>query len=199
MTNDRDYFLRTERLGLRHWRQDDLPFALLLWGDPAVTRLIDARGQLTEEQVRERLLHETCLQQEHGVQYWPMFLLRSEAKTPEFVGCCGLRPYDPAKVIYEIGVHICAAHWRRGYALEASQAVIRYAFDTLRANGLFSGHNPNNHSSRALLLKLGFEYIGDEFYPPTGLQHPSYLLQESREKGVRAKTSIIYPDSKLIK
>jgi [ribosomal protein S5]-alanine N-acetyltransferase len=32
---------------------------------------------------------------------------------------------------------------------------------------------------RQLLAKLGFHYTHDEFYPPTGLQHPSYLLMRS--------------------
>jgi len=27
-----------------------------------------------------------------------------------------------------------------------------------------------------MLLKLGFSYTHDEFYPPTGLNRPSYLM-----------------------
>lgn len=30
--------------------------------------------------------------------------------------------------------------------------------------------------------KLGFIYIGDEFYEPTGLYHPSYELEASQIK-----------------
>ncbi len=40
----------TERLLARSWRIDDLQFAMRLWGDPAVTALIDSRGQLTPPQ-----------------------------------------------------------------------------------------------------------------------------------------------------
>ena len=177
MTADDNYFLRTERLGFRCWCENDFPLALQLWGDPTVTRLIDARGQLSEDEVREKLKHEIDLKEQHGVQYWPMFLLQNH----ELVGCCGLRPYDLANSVYEIGVHIRSAYWRRSFALEASQAMIRYAFDALKVKSLFAGHNPNNTASRALLNKLGFEYIGDEFYPPTGLQHPSYLLHTAAE------------------
>jgi hypothetical protein len=28
-----------------------------------------------------------------------------------------------------------------------------------------------------VMNKLGFRYTHDEFYPPTGLNHPAYLLQ----------------------
>jgi [ribosomal protein S5]-alanine N-acetyltransferase len=69
-----NYFLRTARLGFRRWREDDIDLALGLWGDPQVTKLIDARGQLTPEQVRERLARELANDAEHGVQYWPIFL-----------------------------------------------------------------------------------------------------------------------------
>lgn len=54
--------------------------------------------------------------------------------------------------------------------------MIRYAFERLQADRLFAGHNPNITASKRVLLKLGFTYIGDEFYPPTGLYYPSYEL-----------------------
>lgn len=173
MNDTNNYFLITIRLGFRRWQEDDLPLALGLWGDYEVTRLIDARGQLTTKQVQERLIKEIATAKEHGVQYWPIFL----RETDEHIGCCGLRPYDLTKRIYEIGFHIRSAHWRRGYAVEAARAVIAYAFDKLKAKALFAGHNPKNEAPRILLEKLGFRYTDDEYYPPTGLEHPSYLLR----------------------
>ena len=172
------YFMRTARLGFRHWRQDDLDRALGLWGDIRVTRFIDARGGLSRSQVQERLGAEIAGQREYGLQYWPIFLLESN----EHVGCCGLRPYDLSGSIYEIGFHIRSAFWRRGYAYEAATAVMEFAFgrpsgfERLNAAGLFAGHNPQNDASRRLLEKLGFRYTHDEYYPATGLDHPSYLL-----------------------
>ena len=170
MNDGETYFLRTARLGFRQWCEEDLAFALKLWGDPEVTRWIDARGILSEENVRERLSQEISTEKAHGVQYWPIFLLNND----EGVGCCGLRPYDLEAKVYEIGFHICASHWGRGYAFEAAQAAVAYAFSNLGAGDLFAGHHPSNHGSRQLLGKLGFHYTHDEFYPPTGLSHPSY-------------------------
>ena len=51
-----------------------------------------------------------------------------------------------------------------------------HAFRDLAVGGLFAGHNPKNTASRHLLQKLGFRYTHDEFYAPTGLQHPSYMM-----------------------
>src|SRR5205085_9777216 len=42
---------RTERLVARSWQVEDLPLAMELWGDPAVTALIDSRGKLTKAQI----------------------------------------------------------------------------------------------------------------------------------------------------
>lgn len=166
------YFLRTERAGFRWWTREDLPLAVTLCGDPQVTRLIDARGRLGEAQIRERLLHEIALQEAHGVQYWPVFLL----DTRDFIGCCGLRPYRPAERVLELGVHVRAAYWGHGYATEVARAVMAHAFGQLGLAALFAGHHPSNEASSRLLHKLGFRHTHDELYAPTGLQHRSYLL-----------------------
>ena len=135
-----------------------------------MTKLIG--GPFSKEQVQERLSREIATMKAHGIQYWPIFLLA----TGEHVGCCGLRPYKSEEGIYEIGVHLRKAFWGQGYAPEAMRVVMEYAFNTLGAKGLFAGHNPANEASRRLLEKLGFRYTHDEYYPPTGRQHPSYLL-----------------------
>jgi len=157
-------------MGFRLWSRADLDLAMGLWGDPEVTRLIG--GPFSREQVQERLSREIGAMQSHGVQYWPMFLL----STGKFLGCCGLRPYMLDDGIYEIGIHLQRACWCQGFALEATRAVMGYAFNTLGVKALFAGHNPANAASRRLLEKLGFRYTHDEYYPPTGLNHPSYLL-----------------------
>jgi ribosomal-protein-alanine N-acetyltransferase len=55
--------------------------------------------------------------------------------------------------------------------------VITYAFDTLGASALFAGHHPENAASRKVLAKLGFQFTHKQLYPPTGLEHDSYLLK----------------------
>ena len=62
--------------------------------------------------------------------------------------------------------------------MEAASAVINYAFSIQKADALFAGQNPHNTESAKVLRKLGFHYIGDEFYEPTGLYHPSYELKQ---------------------
>jgi ribosomal-protein-alanine N-acetyltransferase len=167
-----DYFLKTARLGFRCWKETDIALAIDLWTDEKVNALIG--GPFTTEMVQARLANETSQMREHAVQYWPIFLL----KNGEHAGCAGLRPYPKEAGVYELGVHLRPKFWGQGLAIEAGQAVIAYAFAHLRAEALFAGHNPANHSSKKLLSKLGFVYVRDEFYPPTGLMHPSYILRK---------------------
>ena len=76
----------------------------------------------------------------------------------------------------EIGVHLVRAHWGKGIATEACGAVINHAFEELDVSCLFAGHNPNNSASARMIRKLGFTYVADEYYPSTGLMHPSYKM-----------------------
>ncbi len=171
-----EYFLRTPRLGFRTWMGADLDLALGLWGDAEVTRLIG--GPFSPERVRQRLAQEIANQAAYGIQYWPIFLLTSA----EHVGCCGLRPYPSEPCVYELGFHLRKMYWGQGLAVEAARAAIEYAFTTLGAAGLFAGHHPANEASRRVLIKLGFCYAHDEFYPPTGLRHPSYRLTAGEKR-----------------
>jgi [ribosomal protein S5]-alanine N-acetyltransferase len=168
------YFLVSERLGFRAWRPDDIERAVALWGDPDVSRFVSAAPPPRAD-IEQRMAREMASQAEHGLQYWPIFLLADG----RHVGCCGLRPYRPEQRIAELGVHILPWFWRQGLAREAMRAVIAHAFERLDATALFAGHNPHNAPSRALLRSLGFAYTHDEHYPPTDLMHPSYLLERS--------------------
>lgn len=151
---------------------DDLPLALELWGNPQVTRLF-AKDKLTDQQVKERLIAEIDQAKKFGLQYWAMFSLAGD----DHIGCCGLRPYRMEERIFELGVHLRPQYWGKGFATEAAGRVIDYAFAELGASALFAGHHPSNVASGKALMKLGFQFTGEELFEPTGLMHPSYLLK----------------------
>lgn len=168
----RDYFLRTDRVGFSTWSLESIKLAELLWGNEDVTRLICASGKFTKEDIVQRLNQEIKNEERYGIQYWPIF----DLATDTFIGCCGLRPHKPGE--FELGFHLRPEYWGQGYAVEAANAVIQHAFTVLKADMLFAGHNPNNTNSKKVLKKLGFIYIGDEYYEPTKLYHPSYKLRK---------------------
>jgi len=173
------YFLTSMHLGFRCWSDSDLPLAMELWGDPKVGVLIG--GPFNSQMVRSRLTSEIAHFQDYGLQYWPLFLLENDTH----VGCAGLRLYKAEQRIYEFGVHLRPAFWKRGFAKEAAKVIIEYGFEVLGAETLFAGHHPANNASRRLLLSLGFVHSHKELYRPTGLMHPSYMLRKPHMDEVR--------------
>jgi [ribosomal protein S5]-alanine N-acetyltransferase len=168
--------LSTGRLFLRTWEESDLPLAQALWGDPDVMTFLG--GPLSPENAQAKIRAEMSCLERSGVQYWPVF----ETHTNEFVGCCGLRPwaYTPPEG-HELGFHLVKAKWGRGYALEAAQGVIKYAFERLKFPMLRAGHHPEHVNSRKILLRLGFQFVDEVFYKPTGLLHPTYKLSNVKD------------------
>lgn len=160
----------TERLLFKTWSQNDLKNALRLWADPEVMTFIG--GQLSSEQILIKLEKEISCHRRHNIQYWPIF---SKADG-SFVGCCGLKPWVYSqRGRYELGFHLIKEAWGKGYALEAAKGVIQFAKNN-KLEGLMAGHHPGNSNSKKVLEKLGFKFVEDVFFPPTGLMHPSYLL-----------------------
>jgi RimJ/RimL family protein N-acetyltransferase len=170
----KEFFLKSTRIGFSTWNENDISDALELWGNPQVTKFIVAEGTMSKEKIQQRLKKEIENNNNYNVQYWPIYLIN----TNENVGCCGVRPYASENNILEIGIHLKEKYWGKGLAQEACSTVIKYAFKTLNANALFAGHNPKNSASAQLLKKLGFIYTHDEYYEPTKLYHPSYLLKK---------------------
>jgi RimJ/RimL family protein N-acetyltransferase len=178
---------RTERLVTRSWRIADLPLAMELWGDPAVTALIDSRGKLIDAQVEEKLRAEIERERSSGVQYWALF----DHRNGDFVGCGGLRPwvYTPGEANFEVGFHLVKRCWGKGYATEAARGAIGYAWEKLQLSQVYAGHHPDNRASERILKKLGFAFIGNLFYEPTGLMHPSYVCKAPTPETVHFRTA----------
>lgn len=169
----KEFFLKSERIGFSTWNIEDLKEAIELWGNPEVTKFITSSGKMTHLDIEARLQKEITTYNNYKVQYFPIYLL----KNLENIGCCGLRPYDIENNIYEVGIHIKPEYWGCGLAFEALNSIINYASNNLNIKELFAGHNPYNKASKNLLKKVGFNYLRDEFYEPTGLYHPSYNLK----------------------
>lgn len=159
----------TKRIRFATWQPTDSDKAQTLWGNPQVTKFISTAG-FTDEQIKQRLNNEIRSQNQYGVQYWPIY-----TKDSELVGCCGLHFEKDGR--YELGFHLLPQYWHLGYGSEAAQGVIQFAKSNPEILILEAGHHPQNKASQHLLIKLGFKYIGDQFYAPTGLQHPTYELQ----------------------
>ncbi len=146
--------LRTERLVLRPFTEDDVePFAAVN-ADPEVMRYIGDGAPRTLAQTGEAVERMARHWEEHG---WGAFAVRL-AGTGEFVGFAALAvPVFLPEILpaVEIGWRVGRAHWGRGYAPEAARAAIGFAFAERGMDRLVSCVHRDNAASARVAEKLG--------------------------------------------
>ena len=164
---------KSKRIGFSLWNESDYNLAYGLWSDKEVTSLIG--GPFIKEQIIQRLTAEIDSYNKFKVQYFPIFNLSSG----QFLGCAGLRPINEQnEIIFECGIHLHTYAQGKGLGTEALTTVIQYGY-ALGIDKIYAGHNPKNIASKNLLLKIGFKYLYDNYYEPTGLMHPWYVISKT--------------------
>ena len=77
-----------------------------------------------------------------------------------FIGVVSLRNIDFHYQNGELGYWLVKDFWRKGYALEAAELLIKYAFEELDLCRIYATLEKDNAASLALLVRLGFEVEG---------------------------------------
>ncbi|GAA2725795.1 GNAT family N-acetyltransferase [Actinocorallia aurantiaca] len=149
--------LRTERLLVRRWREEDRgPFAELN-ADPEVMEHFPS--VLTREEsdaIADRIESRMA---EDGFGFWALEV----AESGEFVGFTGIARtrfdshFTPA---VEIGWRLGRGSWGRGYASEAAKAVLEYGFTEAGLDEIVSFTAVGNVRSQAVMRRIGM--IRDE-------------------------------------
>jgi ribosomal-protein-alanine N-acetyltransferase len=165
--------LRTDRLRLRQWRQEDLePFAALN-ADPAVMRYLP--GPLTREESDALATDLRVGIAERGYGVWAVEV----AGGVPFVGYVGLAEshfsaaFTPA---VQVGWRFARTHWGRGYATEAARAALAFGFGELALPEIVSWTAQPNEASRRVMERLGMSRDpADDFDHP--LRNPDDPLR----------------------
>jgi ribosomal-protein-serine acetyltransferase len=97
-------------------------------------------------------------------------MLAFEKETGHFIGGTGLHRFDWQKRHIEIGYWYRQSAQGKGYATEGTKALIRYAFDVLKANKVTICHADKNEASKRVIEKCGFifEYTKKNSQLPNG-------------------------------
>jgi RimJ/RimL family protein N-acetyltransferase len=77
----------------------------------------------------------------------------------EFFGAIGL-VISEAHRRAELGYWIGVPFWNKGYATEASKAVLSFGFKTLRLNRIYAHHTVGNTGSQRVIQKIGMRHEG---------------------------------------
>jgi len=158
--------LETERLILRPFTMEDLQDVHReVFSDPEVCHFYCGKTR-TPEETAEWLAYR--ITEWKYSRFGRLAVVLKD--TQEFTGFVGLEAYpnsfsrlpdDPQPRHNEVEVELSFAfgkrYWGKGYASEASRAMIRYAFDDLNMRRLVGGAAVENERSRKLQERLGFK------------------------------------------
>ena len=78
----------------------------------------------------------------------------------KMIGTCGFTKIDQENNVAEIGYVINPEYWNLGLATEAAEAVIKFAFDTMKMNRVEAKFMYGNDASLAVMRKLGMKFEG---------------------------------------
>ena len=146
--------LETERLRLRWLTLDDAGLMLAIWNDPAFIRHVGDRGIRTLDEARDEMVNGAMqLYEKYG--YGPYRVALKDDDTA--IGICGLFRRDNLDEP-DIGYGILPEYCGKGYAYEASCAVMNHARTDLGLTRLVAIISPDNEASIGLIRKLGLRF-----------------------------------------
>lgn len=159
--------IKTDRLILRPWKEEDLdPFAALN-ADPKVMEYFPAMLSKPEsDQLAERI---KTKMDEKGWGLWAV----SVPGIAEFIGFLGLNSVDqvslpaPFSPAVEVGWRIAFEHWGKGYATEGAKAALAYGFESLNLGEIVSFTALQNMRSRRVMERIGMHHN-----PKDDFEHP---------------------------
>lgn len=142
--------IRTERLILRTWREEDrAPFAALN-ADPEVREHFPGPMPAAESNALVDFIGGHWA--EHG---WGLWAVEVPGVAP-FIGFVGLTVTDHlGGPMVEVGWRLARQHWGRGYATEGAREALRFGFEDLGLPGIVAFTVPQNMRSRRVMEKIG--------------------------------------------
>ncbi len=163
--------LRTARLVLRPWGDEDLEHVTALNADPQVMAHFPAPLSPAESEALAGRVRAHFAQ--HGFGVWAMEI----PGVAPFAGFVGLfhvafsAPFTPA---VEIGWRLAARHWGHGYVTEGARAALRFGFEQLGLEEIVSFTVAANHRSWRVMERIGMRRSPDEDFdhPRLPAGHP---------------------------
>jgi RimJ/RimL family protein N-acetyltransferase len=150
--------LETERLLLRRFTADDADALVALHGDPEVMRYLSGGVPEPRELVvgatLPRILGYYDQYAEFGL--WAAI----ERASGAFLGWFHLRPKDDANPdTVDLGYRLHRTAWGRGYATEASRALVRKGFANPAIRRITASAIGGNIASRRVMEKVGLTLV----------------------------------------
>jgi len=140
--------VRTKRLLLRQWANDDFESFATYYADEEMARFVG--GKSDREAAWRRMASLIGHWALRGYGYWAV----EECDTGRFVGCVGLWFSDGWPEL-ELGYWLTRDMQGKGYATEAARRARDYAFGVVGSETLVSYIHPDNAPSKRVAEALG--------------------------------------------
>jgi ribosomal-protein-alanine N-acetyltransferase len=144
--------LRTPRLILRSWRQDDLAPYAAMNADPEVRRWF--LGTLSRAESDAQVAQLQAHIDTHGFGFWAVELIE-QARLIGFVGLQHVAFAASFTPAVEIGWRLARGDWGRGYATEAARAALDDGFGRLGLAEIISFAVAGNLPSQRVMQRIG--------------------------------------------
>ena len=156
--------IETERLKLRQWKAADRQPFVELNADPEVMEYFPST--VSESDSDQFIQRVTAKIAESGWGFWAVEL----KETNDFIGFVGLS--NPASKLSfnpctEIGWRLAKMYWGRGYATEAAQAALTFAFENLAISEVVSFTSVQNKRSQSVMKNINITDTGQNFIHPS--------------------------------
>ena len=149
--------LETERLILRRFTESDAEAAFKNWtSSDAVTKFLRWETYRDISAMRDYINFQLENYKKTDTYDWAIVL----KELGEPIGSMGAVAFNEKARSVEIGYCIGEKWWRRGYTSEALSAVIRFFFEEVGVNRVYSEHDPRNPNSGRVMEKCGMKYEG---------------------------------------
>ncbi len=149
-------YLTTSRLLMRSFQLSDAPRVAFLAGDFEVACMVSSiphpyEVAMAVEWIQGHANQITCqIAMHYAIVRQADHLL---------IGAMGLQ-FDWKNQSAELGYWIGKPYWNQGYATEAAQAVLEFAFGELGLNRVEARHMTKNPASGRVMQKIGMSYEG---------------------------------------
>ncbi len=149
--------IETERLLLRDIVETDRNAIHEYASDPEVVRFMDW-GPNTENETEEFVKRSISSQKEKPRRNFTLAIALKD--TNKLIGSCGIHVSNPENHEGWLGYCLNQNFWKKGYATETAQALIKFGFEKLGLHRLFATCDPQNSASAHVLEKAGMKREG---------------------------------------
>ena len=152
--------IETERIIISEITINKAPFYYELVNDPTYLKFIPDKNIKSiadaEKQITNKII------EEYKTQGFGFYLVSLKDKTP--IGMCGLIDRDGLEYM-DIGFSFLKEYRGKGFAFEASKAVLEFAKNSLKVDEIAAITTLDNIKSSNLLERLGFKHERNIFIP----------------------------------